>query len=266
MDSLYKSRKIVGLNFKLMARSILFSFPVLTGCGKVVGRFGMNVIATSGSNKGKTYRPKKLSTIARHCIQNAVQMKKLDKKDAQGRTLLHTISQMGDISLMEFLLKNKSNINERDKDGKTPTYWASEHNKVESVAFLLNHGHADVNQASKYGNTPLHVVSIKGYTEVAKVLLSSAKILVNLKNYHGETALYIALQNGHTEIVKLLLNDNRTKYDPFCSICLDRISHDILYITLCCHSFHKHCLKKWIASLSNKITRCPNCRQYIKAA
>ncbi len=58
-------------------------------------------------------------------------------------------------SLVEFLVANGADINERDENGRTLLYWAIRWGHEDVVELLVRAG-TDVNETTEKGWTPLH--------------------------------------------------------------------------------------------------------------
>lgn len=133
-------------------------------------------------------------------------------------------ARMGDHEMIEKLLSQGTDVNVRDKDGRTALMHACWDGFTLVVRKLLAAG-ADVNAKDKNGITALHVASLTGRTgqvvewwsgrprrgimsseptEIVRMLIERGSD-VNAKTTFGGTALMEASFNGHTEIVKVLL-------------------------------------------------------------
>ena len=100
-------------------------------------------------------------------------------------------------------------VNQANKDEKTPLYWACYHNNLEIVELLLKNGAKEsVNKAGNFGHTPLYWACWNNNPEIVKLLLDNgAKESVNKANTYEKTPLYCACFNNNPEIVKLLLEN-----------------------------------------------------------
>ena len=91
---------------------------------------------------------------------------------------------------------------DKDNDGATPLYTASQKGHVEVVKLLCDAGAAK-DQARNDGTTPLFAASQEGHVEVVK-LLCDVGANTNQAKKDGSTPLAMASQRGHAELVKLL--------------------------------------------------------------
>src|SRR5688572_21113581 len=67
----------------------------------------------------------------------------------------------GDMVALTGLLKGKTNVNIKDKQGATPLMWAAVEGHLVAVKALLDKG-ADINAKDEYGATALMFVSVNG--------------------------------------------------------------------------------------------------------
>ena len=72
---------------------------------------------------------------------------------ASSSTLLHNAAAQGDADLLLQYINEGYNVNERDKDGKTPLHYANKNNKSLCVGILMCKG-ADLTIKDNEGKTP----------------------------------------------------------------------------------------------------------------
>lgn len=113
---------------------------------------------------------------------------KVSAKDGNGRTALMFAAALGNIELVNLMMKEGANVDAKDKTGKT---------------VLM----AAVNPHTVWGRHPKAplVPVYHGNLEVAKKLLVDGRVNVNAKDKQGWTALMRAVQGDNFKIVKLLL-------------------------------------------------------------
>ena len=58
----------------------------------------------------------------------------------EGKTLLHSAAQTGNLILAQKVLEAGVSVNKRTKDGKNPLYFAVKNNRLEMVSFLVENG------------------------------------------------------------------------------------------------------------------------------
>lgn len=98
-----------------------------------------------------------------------------------------------------------SNIDNR---GTTPLHTAAGKGEYDIVQQLIEEG-ADINQRADAGGisgaTPLHVAAANGRTEVVKLLIVK-RADIDAVSSNKATPLYFAIAKGHPEVVKLLID------------------------------------------------------------
>ena len=72
--------------------------------------------------------------------------------------------------VMELLIRNGTDCNQRDKDSRTPLHVASEAAHSAGVDLLIQRG-VDCNKRNKLGRTPLHAASVAGHDEIVELLI-----------------------------------------------------------------------------------------------
>ncbi len=117
---------------------------------------------------------------------------------------LFTAAALGQVSIVESLLANKTNPNERDGVGKTALIWAARNGHSTVVNILLKKG-ADIHAKDQCGKTALIWAAMNGHFDTVKVLLMR-NADVRMKDTDGYTALERAVSNNQTEVMNLLRN------------------------------------------------------------
>eukprot|EP00981_Chlorochromonas_danica_P003166 scaffold633_cov288-Ochromonas_danica.AAC.1 len=158
-----------------------------------------------------------LSQIKKDGVSIDEQMKRIRKsllvKQADQNLLERAI--LGDASVLKelelLLADNRVDVNQTDKNGRTPIFVASEVGRVDVVRVLLADNRVDVNQTDKNGRTPIYVASQRGNVEVVSVLLLAAnrRVDVNKPSQNGWTPIHVASEVGRVDVVRVLLADNR---------------------------------------------------------
>ncbi|CAL1527425.1 unnamed protein product, partial [Lymnaea stagnalis] len=127
----------------------------------------------------------------------------VNEKTTLGYTALYVASQNGHKDIVKFLIKNQANVNEKTKTGSTALYIASQNGHKDIVEFLIKN-QANVNEKTTGGYTALYVASHNGHKDIVELLIKN-QANVNKKATDGATALYVASHNGHKDIVELLI-------------------------------------------------------------
>jgi ankyrin repeat protein len=118
--------------------------------------------------------------------------------DKAGLTLLHMTAAEGDLPLMALLLEKGANANAKEKDGRTPLFWA----KTPAIATALLDKGADPKVVATDGRTALFEGVTRGVAEVILARGGDATV----KDTGGWTALHMAAKRGDSELVGLLLD------------------------------------------------------------
>lgn len=136
-------------------------------------------------------------------------LSKTDEKLLQGYLEIHALelsAKVGNIEVMEYLIKRGSEINRYGDYSETPLFEACKGNQIEAVKLLLKHN-ADVNL--KYGHVedggaPLHMAAKNGNVEIMKLLIAKGAE-IDSEAYSKVTPLHYALKGGHFEAAALLI-------------------------------------------------------------
>jgi ankyrin repeat protein len=118
-------------------------------------------------------------------------------------------AEAGDTPAVQRLLKEGTDINGRDAQGRTPVMAATHGNRVETVRALIQAG-ADINIRDNRLDNPFLYAGAEGLLEILRLTIE-AKADTKLTNRFGGTALIPAAERGHVEVVSELLT--RTDVD-----------------------------------------------------
>lgn len=115
---------------------------------------------------------------------------------------------LNDTNISELLIKDYNvNINVNTLNTKrSPLHYASLHNSVDNVKYLLKNG-ADIKQIDSDGNNVLCNACWSGNYETVSILLNDKNININERCDKGKTALYYACEFCYENIVKILLEN-----------------------------------------------------------
>ncbi|WP_199119772.1 ankyrin repeat domain-containing protein [Pedobacter sp. ASV28] len=128
--------------------------------------------------------------------------KNLTHMELEKEMLIHA-ARIGNIAVLEELIKGDADLNQPDPKGYTPLIIACYNHQFEAAKLLIAHG-ADPNASDQGGNTALMGAAFKGYADIAELLLANGAAL-DLQHGNGGTALMFAAMFGRNELVKLLL-------------------------------------------------------------
>ncbi|KAF5697892.1 NACHT ankyrin domain-containing protein [Fusarium globosum] len=130
----------------------------------------------------------------------------IDRKDSDGKTALHVAIEHGLKAEARTLIQNKADIGLSDNEGQQPLYLACKNGSTELVTLLLNKS-AIVDAASNGGETPLAAACRKGHTQIANILLDNK---ANTRTFDKEnwTPLHLASLTNLEEIVKRLVHED----------------------------------------------------------
>ena len=127
----------------------------------------------------------------------------VNRPRSDGRSPIHDAAMRGETKALKEMLKNKNNINLKDRSGYTPLHWAVQNGKTAAVLLLIERG-ADINLQNVYGATALHLASGLKDVGMVKVLLQhGAK--VDIQDNHGSTPMRRAVDADAIEVVRLLI-------------------------------------------------------------
>jgi ankyrin repeat protein len=130
----------------------------------------------------------------------------VDIPDKDGDTPL-LIACQGDkkshLEIAKLLIEKKADVNFRNNNGVTCLHRATFNNNVDMLNILLAHG-ANVNAKNVIKQYPLHLAAEKGFTEIAELLIQG-KCDREVKNDRNWTPLMLAAYKNKTDVLKLLL-------------------------------------------------------------
>ena len=120
---------------------------------------------------------------------------------AFGKDSLHKAAYNGDIELVNKILKNKVNPDERDSFGGTALHAAMFQKKTEIITLLITHGF-DVNaQGLSNGYTPLHDAVWANNLDAVKILIKHGA-RTDIRGKDGLTPYEKALKEDKKEIAE----------------------------------------------------------------
>jgi len=119
---------------------------------------------------------------------------------------IHLAVIAGDLGAVREAIRRGDNIDDLDRDGRTPLFISVGYGYGEISAELIHSG-ANVNARDKNLETPLHFAAREYRVAVAKLLLEHSA-QVDAQDFHGNTALFRAVfdSKGRGEMIALLLS------------------------------------------------------------
>ena len=194
------------------------TYPKTTNTYKVSAPLKINEIPMPSVSRSKVVkRKKRLSGNDVVKEKEQVSTSYDDDDDLENNIIDQVID--GDIDKIKKLINSGVNLNEVNRNGKTPLIIAIEQDKPEIAELLIKSG-ADVNLAeTEFGKTPLFcAISSIGWvnegTSMYAEFLSLIKTLiksgadVNKATYNGLTSISIAIDEGDENVKKLVLNQS----------------------------------------------------------
>lgn len=120
--------------------------------------------------------------------------------------------QQNNFELVEKLISQGYNVNQKDTDGNSLLIISSANGNAEIVKLLLSSGALLSDVDANMKATALHAAAYLGYPEVMNILIEQG-IDLNIQGpYNGYTALHDAILQNNIEGIKILL-DSGAKTD-----------------------------------------------------
>jgi ankyrin repeat protein len=133
----------------------------------------------------------------------------VNERNARHETALDVASTEGKLEVAKLLIKYGADVNCRDKQGWTPLLVASQYGHRDIVELLLNHG-ADVNVQQQDLWAPLHLASWNGHRSTVRLLLERGAD-IHARDIEGRTPSVLASRCGEQDLVRLLSGGNRVE-------------------------------------------------------
>lgn len=145
-------------------------------------------------------------SLAKHRFINQISVSSINE---DGSTALHIASFYGQVTIVDYLLSRKAEINVTNNALLTPLHCASMKGH-QNIVLLLLHANAKPTMVDNHGNTALHLASDRGHEGCVKALLYFAEqtnllLDVNPSNIDGDTPLHRASKWGYLGIIEVLL-------------------------------------------------------------
>jgi ankyrin repeat protein len=127
----------------------------------------------------------------------------INAKDKEGRTPLSCAALNGNEAVVRLLLEKGAELEAKDHYDQTPLSYAAENGHEAIIKLLLKKG-AELETKDYYDRTPLSYATLNRHEAVVKLLLEKGAGL-ETKDHSDRTPLSYAALNGHEAVVKLLL-------------------------------------------------------------
>ncbi|XP_048740022.2 serine/threonine-protein phosphatase 6 regulatory ankyrin repeat subunit A-like isoform X4 [Ostrea edulis] len=115
---------------------------------------------------------------------------------SDGKSLIHSTAHRRNLDNLKYLVERASvDVNEKDKDGKTPLYILASGADMPLIEYLIEKN-ADVNLSNHSGRSPLHEAVSGGHFEVVKKLIVH-QADVNREDNNGNTPLQESLDKDY---------------------------------------------------------------------
>ncbi len=180
-----------------------------TGAVKLLLRYNAPVDAPSRYDNGMT--PYQMAAQYGHLeAAKALQQAgaNIAKCDNDARSCLHYAVMGGNADLTDMLLKaGRTDINAKDKEGRTPLHLACRMERVEVATKLLAQG-AHPTLYDKGGLTPLHHAAEANADQIFAMMTANTALKIDINaptRDEGMTALHLAVRDNHQMLVHKLL-------------------------------------------------------------
>ncbi|MDF3047035.1 MAG: uncharacterized protein K0R73_153 [Candidatus Midichloriaceae bacterium] len=130
----------------------------------------------------------------------------VNDKNINGNTPLHAAAFMKHLDIVNLLIEKSVNISAKNNMGITSLSFAAQAGDIDIIKVLLKND-ADVNTQDNLGNAPLHISVFMGHKDVVEFLLEHGAD-ANIKNNSGNTPVDFAKEVGYEDIIQLLLQEN----------------------------------------------------------
>ena len=182
-----------------IVRYLTNGHPELLFMKDIRGRTPLHVAGLSGSVELVEYLIKKGGNIV--------------DAERNGRTILHTMCEIGNLTLVKHLVENYSVLLKmRDNEGQTPLHIAGFSDSVQLVDFLIRRG-ADVLDSDIDGRTILHHACSGGKLTIVKHLIENYPALLNKRDILGLTPVHEAGWSDSVELLDYLVSRYSNVFD-----------------------------------------------------
>lgn len=117
---------------------------------------------------------------------------------------IHEAARSGDLTKVQRLLIDGSDVNGKGANEETPLIVASLAGQGEIANYLLQRG-ANIDERNAGGLSALHAAAYSGHRDIVALLLAKGADINDATNRFGVPPLHLAAEEGHLSVVELLL-------------------------------------------------------------
>ncbi|KAK0133972.1 Ankyrin repeat domain-containing protein 7 [Merluccius polli] len=152
---------------------------------------------------GKVHKAALLGDVAK--LVQLAKKNDINQLDKENRTPLHIACASGHVDVVQFLVESKVKLNLCDNQNRSALMKAVQCQHERCVSVLLE-GHADPNLVDINGNTALHLAANIPSSSIATLLLEH-EADINAQNKEGFTPLAVTIRENHVEMAEFLLKE-----------------------------------------------------------
>ena len=165
-------------------------------------RAGANIGKQQEEESGPTYHPLDILGTPFYfstCVETLVPT----KAEPNVCTPIYIAARNGHAEIVEKLIKEKADVEQKQRNGWTPLHIAAKYGHAEIVDQLIR-ANANIERHQPFRSKALHIAAWQGHVRVVQRLIQ-AKADINSQNNAKETPLIVATKFGNQEVAKELL-------------------------------------------------------------
>ncbi len=171
-------------------------FNILGGIGGALNGHAQSTFHIISSERDDDQKWLSSSAFVKWWITKSLQM--------YGEHALHKAAELGDTVLVEIMIENGYDIEEKNWIEQTALHFAAKEGHIECLKYLIDKG-ADLEAKDSKEGTPLHSAAEGGHLECLKYLIDKGADL-EPKDFNNRTLLHKSAHNGHLECLKYLID------------------------------------------------------------
>uniref|UniRef100_A0A667YIT4 Si:ch211-272n13.3 n=1 Tax=Myripristis murdjan TaxID=586833 RepID=A0A667YIT4_9TELE len=152
---------------------------------------------------GKVHKAAAAGDVAK--LKQLAKKNDINQLDKENRTPLHIACASGHAEVVQFLVESKAKLNLCDNQNRSALMKAVQGQHEPCVSLLLEN-HAEPNLVDINENTALHLAANIPAISTAMLLLEH-EANINAKNKEGFTPLTVAVRENHVEMAEFLLSE-----------------------------------------------------------